>query len=120
VADLGPVSHTLALLRELDTVILVGTGTPVGVARLIRTAGSVLAANPTQSVLSVINQTAGGAFRRSEVMAEIDRTVPGIPVITVPFDAGVEQASWDGALVTRGRYSKAVSSIGEVVVRSLT
>lgn len=120
VVDLGPVSHILSLLREFDTVILVGTGTPVGVARLIRAAGSVLAANPTLSVLSVINRTAGGAFRRSEVMAEIDRTVPGIPVITVPFDAGVEQASWNGTLVTRGKYAKAVSSMAEVVVRSLT
>lgn len=121
VVDLGPLREVGAgLLREFDTVILVGAGTPVGLARLIRTAGSVLTTNPAQSVLAVVNKTGKGSFRRSEIVAEIDRSLPGLPVITVPFEPALEQAAWDGTLVVKGRHRRAMKSISEVVIRSLT
>lgn len=121
VVDLGPSRDVgAALLREFDTLILVGEATPVGVARLIRDAGSIVNANPAQSILVVVNKTAKGSFRRSEITAEIDRCLPGVPVLTVPFDTQLEQAAWDGTLVSKGRYIRSVTSMSDLVVRSLS
>ena len=120
VADLGPMRHVEpGLFREFDTVLVVGTGDPVGVARLVRTAASLLTRDPSQSVLAVINKTGRGYFRRSEIVDEISRAIPGLPVLTVPFEERLDQAAWDGRLVDRGRYSRAIEAMSAVVVGSL-
>jgi Flp pilus assembly CpaE family ATPase len=119
VADLGPLSASSGLIREFDTVIAVGDGTPVGVARLIRTCGEVRAHDPDQSLLAVVNKTSRGTFRRSEIVSELDRVLTGLPVVTLPYEPRLEQAAWDGSLVAKGRYEKAVAEVANVVVRSL-
>lgn len=120
VADLGPLGNAEpGLVREFDTVIIVGTATPVGVARLIKTVENVLSAAPSLSVLAVVNKTGKGSFRRSEILGEIARTIPDLPVVTVPFDHRLESAVWDGTIHSRGRYGKALQSMSGVVVRSL-
>ena len=119
VADLGPLSDSFALIREFDTVIVVGEGTPVGVARLIKTCGALRSHHPDKSLLAVVNKTGRGTFQRSEVINEIGRVLSGLPVVTLPYEPRLEQASWDGALVVRGRYGRAVSDVTNVVVRSL-
>ena len=120
VVDLGPMRHVEpGLFREFDTVLVVGTGDPVGVARLIRTAASLLTRDPAQSVLAVVNKTGRGTFRRAEIAGEINRAIPGLPVLTVPFEDRLDQAAWDGRLVDKGRYSRAVHAMSEVVVGSL-
>ncbi len=120
VADLGPLGDAEAgLVREFDTVIIAGTATPVGVARLIKTVESVLSAAPALSVLAVVNQTAKGSYRRAEILGEIGRTLPDVTVVTVPFDHRLESAVWDGTIHRRGRYGKALRSMSGVVVRSL-
>lgn len=120
VLDLGPLRQTEpGLIRELDTLIVVGAGNPVGVARLITTVGGVFARYPGQSVLAVVNKIGKGSYRRTEVLDEMERAIPDLPVVTVPFEDRLEQASWDGSLLVRGRYGRAVSSISEVVVRSI-
>ena len=118
-ADLGPLSGSFALIREFDTVIVVGEGTPVGVARLIKTCGALRSHHPDKSLLAVVNKTGRGTFQRSEVINEIGRVLSGLPVVTLPYEPRLEQASWDGALVVRGRYGRAVSDVANVVVRSL-
>ena len=120
VADLGPLGNgEPSLVREFDTVIVVGTGTPVGVARLVKTVERVLSAAPSLSVLAVVNKTGRGSFRRAEILGEIARGAPDLPVVTVPFDHRLETATWDGVIHRRGRYGKALRSMSEVVVRSL-
>lgn len=120
IADLGPVAEpTRGLLREFDTVIVVGEGTPVGVARLVKTISLVFNHEPDGSVLAVVNKTARGSFRRSEIIAEIDRTLPEVPVVTVPYESDVERAAWDGAISMAGRYGKAVAAMSALVVRTL-
>ena len=120
VADLGPLEDAEpGLLREFDTVIIVGTGTPVGVARLIKTVENVLSAAPSLSVLAVVNKTGKGSYRRAEILGEITRTLPDVPIVTVPFDHRLESAVWDGTIHRRGRYGKALRSMSGVVVRSL-
>jgi hypothetical protein len=119
VADLGPISESSSLLREFDTVIAVGEGTPVGVARLIRTCGAVWAHQPDQSLLAVVNKTGRGTFQRSEIISEVDRVLTGLPVVTLPYEPRLEQAAWDGTLVAKGRYERAVAEVAKVIVRSL-
>ncbi|MFP3882727.1 MAG: CpaE family protein [Actinomycetota bacterium] len=120
VADLGPLGNAEpGLLREFDTVIIVGTATPVGVARLIKTVENVLGSTPSLSVLAVVNKTGKGSFRRAEILGEIARTLPDVPVVTVPFDHRLEPAVWDGVVHRGGRYGKALRSMAGVVVRSL-
>lgn len=120
VADLGPLGNAEpGLLREFDTVIIVGTATPVGVARLIKSVENVLSSAPSLSVLAVVNKTGKGSFRRAEIIGEIARTLPDVPVVTVPFDHRLELAVWDGTVELRGRYGKALQSMAGVVVGSL-
>lgn len=120
VADLGPLEDAEpGLVREFDTVIIVGTATPVGVARLVKTVENVLSAERSLSVLAVVNKTGKGSFRRAEILGEIARTLPDVPVVTVPFDHRLEPAVWDGTMHRRGRYGKALRSMSGVVVRSL-
>lgn len=120
VADIGPLTASSALVREFDTVILVGEGTPVGVSRLVKTAGTVLAQHPAQSLLLVVNKTGRGSFRRSEILNEVGRALPDIPAVTLPYDNRLEPAAWDGTLLAKGRYGREVGEVSKVVVRSLT
>lgn len=121
VADLGSLGQAEpGLVREFDTIVLVGTGSPVGVSRLIKTVEAVLARNPSQSLLTIVNKTPGGSFNRSEILAEIGRVFPDLAVLTVPFDDRLHQAAWDGILYRRGRYGKAVRAMSVVVVGSLS
>jgi hypothetical protein len=121
VADLGPLADAEpGTIREFDTMILVGAGTPVGVARLIRSVEMVLSRHPEQSILAVANKTGAGSFRRSEIAGEIGRAFPDLPLAVIPFEQRLDQAAWDGTLYDRGRYGRAVSAMSEVIVRSIT
>ena len=119
VADMGAFAGSSALVREFDTVILVGEGTPVGMSRLVKTAGTVLAQHPGQSLLLVVNKVGPGSFRRSEILNEIGRMLPDVPAVVLPYDKRLESAAWDGTLMAEGRYRKAVGEVARVVVRSL-
>jgi hypothetical protein len=120
VADLGPLRHVEGgLVREFDTVIVVGSGGPVGVARLIRTLADVRAVVADQPVLAVVNQPGRGTFRQSETLGEIGAALPDLPVVTLPFDAKLAEAAWDGELASGRAYGRAVGAMAEVVVKAL-
>jgi len=120
VVDLGPMTEfSSILIREFDTVMLVGTGTPVGVARLIRTAGSIRGRHPSVSLVAVLNKTGRSGFHRSELVAEIERALPDVPVVTLPVDPGLEEAAWNGTLMGKGRFNRAVEDVSRLLTRSL-
>jgi Flp pilus assembly CpaE family ATPase len=120
VADIGPITQAeKGLLREFDSLLVVGRGDPVGIARLIKTVARLLEERPEPSILTVVNCLERGSFRRSEIVAEFDRALPDVPVVTLPFDTRLGRAAWDGALDAGPRLRKAVASMSEVVVRSL-
>lgn len=120
VADLGPLRQVGGgLIREFDTVIVVGTAGPVGVSRLIRTAGDLVSANPGQSVLAVVNMLGRGTFQKSETINELTDALGAVPVVSLPFDRRLATAAWDGKLVGGRAYTNAVDSMSDVVVRSL-
>lgn len=121
VVDAGPVRDLEGgLLREFDTVVVVGIATPVGVSRLIRTVHAVESMSRTKSVLCVVNMTDRNGYRRSETLSELNRAIPELPVVTLPFDRRLAGAAWDGTLAAGKRYRKAVHAVSDVVVRSMS
>lgn len=119
VADLGPLRHVDGgLVREFDTVLVVGTGGPVGVARLTRTVGEVLAVHGSQSVLAVVNRPGPGAFRESETLRELQAVHATLPIVMLPFDSKLSDAAWDGELTMGRAFTRSVDAIADVVVRS--
>lgn len=120
VVDAGPLGSVEGgLLREFDTVIVVGATGPVGVARLIKTAEALQSSNPGQSHLAVVNQTLKGGFQRSEALAEVGVAVPAVSVSALPFDRKIANASWDGRIDMGNAFRKAIGTIAEVIVRSV-
>lgn len=120
VVDLGPLRHIeRGWLRELDTVIVVGSGGPVGMARLIRTAADVLSTVHRSSVVAVVNQPGRGSFKQSETVGALSDALPGLPVVTLPFDYRLAHAAWDGDLSSGRGFRRAVDAMANVVVRAL-
>ena len=121
VVDVGPVFDVVGgLLREFDTVIVVGTTTPVGVGRLIRAVEHIAASTaPGQSVVAVLNLSDSG-FQLREAIDEIHRIYPDLPVLTLPTDRGLAVAAWDGTVESGRAYRKAVEAMADVVARTLS
>jgi MinD-like ATPase involved in chromosome partitioning or flagellar assembly len=120
VADVGPARDVEGgLLREFDSVLVVGTATPVGIARLLRTGGQLRSLYPHVSLLVVVNMIDASSFRRSETLTELDRSLPDIPMIALPHDRRLGDAAWNGTLVSGRRYRRAVESMADVVVGAL-
>lgn len=120
VADLGPVSDVDgAVFREFDTVLAVGTATPVGIGRLMKTVDRLLRNERDQSVLGVVNMVPRSRYRRSEALGELARTTPDLPVISLPYDRKLEEAVWNGTLARSNGYRRAIQAVSQVVVESL-
>jgi MinD-like ATPase involved in chromosome partitioning or flagellar assembly len=121
VADLGPLRQVdNGLTREFDSIIVVGAGDPVGVARLIKTAADLKAAQPHQSILAIVNMLGRSRFEKAEVVSEIAESCPDLPTLTLPFDHRLDAAAWDGKLPVGGRaFARAGDAMCDVVVRSL-
>ena len=88
-------------------------------SRLVQITGAVRANHPSLSLLVVVNKTGRGTFRRMEIVNEVGRVVPDLPTVTLPYETRLEQAAWDGTLLAKGRYGRAVGEVADVVVRSL-
>ncbi|HEU4320361.1 MAG TPA: hypothetical protein VFS66_09800 [Acidimicrobiia bacterium] len=120
VIDVGPIREVdPGLLDEFDTLIVVGHATPVGVSRLIRVGSRLVTDEPDGSVLLVVNMVPRKAFHRGEVIAEIERALPGSLVFTLAMDSRVGEAAWDGRIRSAGPFRRGVRAMSDVVVRSL-
>jgi hypothetical protein len=56
----------------------------------------------------LINRAPRDQFRRGELVEEITRTYQPASFGFVPSDDGVERAAWDGSMVAKGRFRKAL------------
>ena len=120
VGDMGP-THEVAngLLREFDTVLIVGSPTPVGITRLMKSVEAISSSAPGQSFLVVLNSPVGG-FQRSEAMHELRRAFPTIPVSSLPHDDRMNDAVWNGTLAYGRAFRRAIDVMSELVVGALT
>jgi MinD-like ATPase involved in chromosome partitioning or flagellar assembly len=96
------------LIEIADRVIAVGLPSPVGVARTLRWIAEVDLLTAGAPIDVLINRAPRDQFRRGELVEEITRTYQPASLAFIPTDDVVERAAWDGTLVARGRFRKAL------------
>jgi MinD-like ATPase involved in chromosome partitioning or flagellar assembly len=96
------------LIEIADRVIAVTLPTPVGVARTLGWLAEVDRLTGGAQVDLLVNRAPRDQFRRGEVVEEITRTYQPASFGFVPADESVERAGWDGVLVSKGRFKKAL------------
>jgi MinD superfamily P-loop ATPase len=102
---------TRAVVSSADRCVAVGAATPVGIARLVAWVADLRLLAPDVALDVVVNRAPRDAFRRREIEQEIAATFPAGTLTFVPFDRRVETAAWDGELVSRGAFTKAVAPV---------
>jgi MinD-like ATPase involved in chromosome partitioning or flagellar assembly len=96
-----------------DVEITVGDGSPVGVARLIRTFQDNTPIGAERVV--VVNRAPSGR-RSDEIKIEMGRALDGVAVVVIPEDDHVRRAAWDGTLVTAGKFAKGMARIADLLL----
>lgn len=102
---------TRAIIGIADVVVLVGTASPVGVRRIIDWFADARALVSGTNVHVVINQYPGGAYAIGELETELRRTLTPASITVVPHDKRVVRAAWEGDVVARGPFSRAVQRL---------
>lgn len=105
----GRTSLGSAVLATAGRAIAVGTASPVGVTRLL----DWIAMHGGRSRVRfdvIVNRAPRDRYRRAELVEEITRTYRPRSLALIPFDPGVEEAGWEGAVVGRGRFRKALDA----------
>lgn len=116
VADLGSLGNAYgAIISRFDSLALVGSGDPVGIARLLRSVDRVSALTDEDRLVIVVNKTPGSRYHNSEVRAEISSAYPDLPVVLMPFDRRVSEAMWEGSLTVRGRFARSVRRMSDLI-----
>lgn len=122
VVDLGHLPDLPTdLVRCFDAILVVGTGDPVGVTRLARTAERIATSlTPGCEVGLVVNRVDRALRERAEIVSVLAGSTPGVPVVLIPEDRGIRRAVWDGSPVDRGPLLRSVRRLGRVfdVVRT--
>jgi Flp pilus assembly CpaE family ATPase len=94
-------------VEKADEVLITATGSPTGMVRVLSTISDVRAL--TQAPIHiVVNRMPGDGFMRSEWSRELGRTFAAESICFLPIDSGIPRAAWDGRLLERGRFSKAI------------
>jgi len=106
---------TRAVLALSDLVVLVGAATPIGVTRVVDWLADGRALTAGKPLHIALNQHPGSAFVAAEIEAELRRTAAPQSITTIPMDKRVTRAAWDGTLVPRGPFTKAVAKLSRVV-----
>lgn len=120
VVDLGPLDRSLRpLVRRFDTLAVVGSGDPVGVTRLCRTLEAAMDVGGEQALVAIANKVPGRPFHMAEVRNELATAWPELPVLALPFDAGLVDAAWDGRAASRGPFSKSITRAARLISESI-
>lgn len=110
------------VIRCLNAILVVGTGDPVGLTRLARTAERIATAvTPDCEVGLVVNRVGKGLRQRSEIVSVLAGSIAGVPVVFIPEDRNLRRAVWNGSPVESGPFHRSVRRLGKVFdgVRSL-
>lgn len=116
VADLGALDRAdRALARAMDTLLVVGAGDPVGVARTLRNLERILDTIDRSALLVVVNRVERSRFIEAEIRREIADSYPDLPVVTLPADRRLEAAAWEGDRLRSGRFMRAVGRMASLI-----
>jgi MinD-like ATPase involved in chromosome partitioning or flagellar assembly len=110
VADVGAMSGDIPELLNLGMLVVVGTASPVGLTRLVRVVQRLVAGRHPE-ILAVVNRVARGGHASGEIRSEMNRSLPGTPLILLPSDPRIESAAWNGLIADRGRFHKAMKDV---------
>lgn len=105
---IGRYGMSRAVIEAADRLVAVGQASPVGVARLLEWVATVRALRPDRPVDVLVNRAPGDQFRRGELVEEITRTYRPASFAFLPDDHRVTAAAWDGTLVAKGGFRRAV------------
>ncbi len=104
-----------AITREADVLVAVCDASPVGIARLLAWTVEARRIALTTPLIAVVNRAPAAAFRRGELYDEITSSMNVLDVVFVALDAKVTDAAWDGVSVARGRFTRSLGRVAELV-----
>ncbi len=102
---------TRAMLLVADQLVLVGSGTPIGVARMLDWLADHADLTRSKPLYVALNQAPTAMFKRGELEREVLRSFLPSSLHLVPSDKRVEEAVWNGHTVPGGPFTKAVQSL---------
>jgi MinD-like ATPase involved in chromosome partitioning or flagellar assembly len=105
-----------AVLAESTTIVGVGVGAPVAVARLLEWMEAARDVAPAAALHVVVNRAPRDRFRQAEIASELRRAVPASSLVFAPTDRRVEDAGWDGGRVRRGPFVTALAPLAAEIV----
>ncbi len=100
------------LAAKADDVIVVGSASPLGNARLLGIVSDVRQLS-TARIHLYVNKAPSDGFIQGEITEEIERTVSLASLIFLPSDSRVQKASWQGDLVRRGPFVKRIAAAAD-------
>jgi hypothetical protein len=103
------------LAREADVLVAVCDASPVGVSRLLAWTVEARALAATTPIVVVVNRSPAGSFRRGELYDEITSSLDVVEVAFAGPDSRVSDAAWEGRPVLRGRFTRGMERVRDVV-----
>jgi MinD-like ATPase involved in chromosome partitioning or flagellar assembly len=111
----GRFATARALAIEADVLVAVCDASPVGIARLLAWIVEARGLAPVTPIVVAVNRAPSAAFRRGELYDEIASSIDVAHIAFVGVDRRVVDAAWDGRPVARGRFTRTVSRLTQVV-----
>ena len=108
---IGRYSLGRSLIQASDEIVLVGVGTPVGVARLLEWVAEARPIMGGVPVYMVINRVLKSSYQQGEIRQEITRTFAPHLFTSVGDDKRVSDAAWAGEFVKPGPFTKALTGM---------
>ena len=102
---------TRAMALMADQLVVVGSATPIGLARLLDWLGDHGDLARSKPLHVALNQAPSGMFKRGELEREVLRSFLPSSLHLLPGDRRVEEAVWNGHTVPGGPFVKAVQSL---------
>jgi MinD-like ATPase involved in chromosome partitioning or flagellar assembly len=102
---------TRAMALVADQLVLVGGGTPIGVARTLDWLADHADVARSKPLHVALNQAPTATFKRGELEREVLRSFLPSSLSLLPSDKRVEEAVWNGHTVASGPFAKAVQSL---------
>jgi MinD-like ATPase involved in chromosome partitioning or flagellar assembly len=104
-----------ALVAEADSVIAVCDGAPHGVTRLLEWIGDARSLRAELEPIVVVNRAPATRFARGELYRELCDSVSPAAIVFCAADAHVVRAAWQGTVVAKGNFTRALDVVPGLV-----
>ncbi len=110
----GRYATARALVVEADVVVGVCDASPHGVHRLLSWVADARTLASETPLVVVANRAPASRYRRGELYEELATALAPHDVVFVPNDPRVGDAAWNGEVVGRGPFTRAVDRLVEI------